>query len=127
MSSYYTDCVILSGCNDLPTNRTGIWPFKKKSEADQCRDDCKEAGDNERRETKYIEDYHNEAELYVDIGVEASAEAGFYQGLAPDDYSVRETFIGDTTTYGSNSPQGDPRLLYAALALAGGLVYLGWR
>ena len=126
MSSYYTDCLILSGCNELSDQRTGIWPFRKKSEADQCRDDCKEAGDNERRETKYEEDFHQVGQLYTDIDVEGNVSAGYYQGEAPDDYStdIRETFTGDQIT---TSSQGDPALLYAVVALAGGLIYMGYR
>jgi len=122
MSTYYTECVYLN-CTGLSTDKTGLWPFRKKSPMDLCRDDCKEAGDNERRETKYEEDFHNIGYLDADIDFDGNVSAGYYQGMAPDDYSTEysQFSLGGT----SGSPQGDPRLLYAIIALAGGLIYLG--
>ena len=121
--SYYTDCVEVA-CAGLPTNRTGIWPFRADSEHEKCMNRCEIAGKFEKQETQFEENFHRSGnvDFNADIDVDANAKAELYQGMidAEDTYitSAGQPYIG-----ASQSSDLGP-LLFAGLAAMGLVVVL---
>jgi len=113
--SYYTEC--LHFCDGLSEKRTGIWPFRTKSEMDRCRDDCNKAGKYETQQVQFEEDFHRVGDLTVDIDADVSASATW----GPDAGSL---FGGDTGGEYATTEQNLGPILFLALA-AGGLYFVG--
>jgi hypothetical protein len=125
--SYYTDCVEVA-CAGLPTNRTGIWPFRADSEHEKCMNRCEIAGKFEKQETQFEQDFHRSGDIdfNADVDVDVNAKAELYKGMkdAEDTYitNAGQPYIGAS----QSSDQGDDLgpLLFAGLAAMGLMVVL---
>jgi hypothetical protein len=126
--SYYTDCLYF--CEGLSEKRTGIWPFRGKSEMDRCRDDCNKSGKYETQQTQFETGFHREGVLDVDIYGDVSAAATW----GPDTSGLfggggggnGQGYTDEAGNY-IESRQGDPTLMLGAAGLILGLLYLGMR
>ena len=116
--SYYTDCVEVA-CAGLPTNRTGIWPFRADSEHEKCMNRCEIAGKFEKQETQFEEGFHRSGDVDFNADVDINAKAEMYSGFQ----DAEDTY---TTNASQSSDQGDDLgpLLFAGLAAMGLVVVL---
>tara|TARA_R100000655_G_scaffold19819_1_gene41167 strand:- start:2412 stop:2747 length:336 start_codon:yes stop_codon:yes gene_type:complete len=110
MSTSLNECLL--GCQGLSTEHGWL----RKSPYQLCVNACKKG-------SKHDTGYGDPDEIF-EVGLSLDAEIDAALSNMPGMNFDEET---DQRTYYTTEDMGDPRLLWAALALAGGLIYLGMR
>ena len=110
MATSLNDCLL--GCQGLSTDHGWL----RKSPYQLCVNACKKG-------SKHDTGYGDPDEIFeVGVSLDAEVDAAFSNmpGLAFDDDT-------DNRTYMETTDMGNPQLIFGALALAAGLIYLGMR